>query len=35
MRAPQSFTSWAQLEGAKGMAEMASMGMSFWLSPTQ
>ncbi len=25
----------AQLAGAKGMAETASMGMSFWLSPTQ
>ena len=24
MRAPQSLTAWAQLEGAKGMAEMAS-----------
>ncbi len=33
--APQSFTSWAQLAGAKGMAERAIMGMSFWLSPTQ
>ena len=28
-------TSCAQLDGAKGMAETASMGMSFWLSPTQ
>ena len=34
-RAPQSFTSWAQLAGAKGMTDLASMGMSFWLSPTQ
>ena len=34
-RAPQSFTSWVQLAGAKGMTDLASMGMSFWLSPTQ
>lgn len=33
--APQSLTSWAQLAGAKGMADRAIMGMSFWLSPTQ
>ena len=33
--APQSFTSWAQLAGAKGMADRAIIGMSFWLSPTQ
>ena len=32
-RAPQSFTCWAQLAGAKGMADRASMGMSFWFSP--
>ena len=35
IRAPHCFTSGAQLAGAKGMAETASMGMSFWLSPTQ
>ena len=35
MRAPQSFTGWEQLAGAKGMALRASMGMSFSLSPMQ
>ena len=35
VRAPHCLTSGAQLAGAKGMAETASMGMSFWLSPTQ
>ena len=35
IRAPHCLTSGAQLAGAKGMAETASMGMSFWLSPTQ
>ena len=34
-RAPHSFTAGALLEGAKGMADTASMGISFSLSPTQ
>ena len=35
MTAPKSRTGSAQLAGAKGMADTESMGMSFWLSPTQ